>query len=213
MKKKPLLLLLFAIGICQSDEDVVYLKNGSIVRGKIIEQKLNEYIKIKTEKNIFVYESEEIDKITKETIFSKISDNSSNQSDSIKTIKKKSIQIGLTENIFYSGLELNIHHTLDQKFGIIYTTYLRGVAPDVGYGIGIGINYSLSGINKEGIKSSLTMGIPIRGKIINFNLSGIYQRKIKKSGFYSVGLMTGLLKQDDDFFAYLMPILTYKYLF
>ena len=46
--------------------DVVYLKNGSVIRGMIIEQKPNEYIKIQSGKNIFVYQMDEIDKITKE---------------------------------------------------------------------------------------------------------------------------------------------------
>lgn len=48
-------------------EDAVYLKNGSIVRGIIIEQIPNQSIKIQTrDRNIFVYKMEEIEKITKE---------------------------------------------------------------------------------------------------------------------------------------------------
>lgn len=49
--------------------DVVYLKNGSILRGIIIEQVPNELIKLQTaDGNIFVYQTSEIEKITKETI-------------------------------------------------------------------------------------------------------------------------------------------------
>ncbi len=48
-------------------EDVVYLKNGSIIHGTIIEQVPNESIKIKTaDGNIFVYKMDEISKLTKE---------------------------------------------------------------------------------------------------------------------------------------------------
>ncbi len=48
-------------------EDVVYLKNGSIIHGIIIEQTPNESIKIKTDNNnIFVYKMEEIQKMAKE---------------------------------------------------------------------------------------------------------------------------------------------------
>lgn len=48
-------------------QDVVYLKNGSIIRGLIIEQVPNKSLKIKTADNsVFVYVFEEIEKITKE---------------------------------------------------------------------------------------------------------------------------------------------------
>lgn len=47
--------------------DIVYLKNGSIIRGVIIEQVPNESIKIKTiDGNVFVFQLSEIDKITKD---------------------------------------------------------------------------------------------------------------------------------------------------
>ena len=49
-------------------EDVLYLKNGSIIHGMIIEQIPGQTIKIQTrDKNIFVYKVEEVDKIVKET--------------------------------------------------------------------------------------------------------------------------------------------------
>lgn len=48
-------------------KDVVYLKNGSIIRGVIIEQIPNESIKIRTnDGSVFVYSTEEILKILKE---------------------------------------------------------------------------------------------------------------------------------------------------
>jgi len=50
-------------------EDVVYLKNGSIIHGMIIEQIPNKTLKIKTaDRNIFVFEFDQIEKITKEEI-------------------------------------------------------------------------------------------------------------------------------------------------
>ena len=50
-------------------EDVVYLKNGSIVHGTIIEQIPNESLKIKTKDgNVFVYKITDVDKMTKEEI-------------------------------------------------------------------------------------------------------------------------------------------------
>src|SRR4051812_29343341 len=56
--------------IAQSNyEDVVYLKNGSIIHGMIIEQVHNESITIRiNDKNIFVWKMDEIMKITKEEV-------------------------------------------------------------------------------------------------------------------------------------------------
>lgn len=49
--------------------DVVYLKNGSVIRGIIIEQVPNKTIKLETaDKNIFVFQMDEVEKITKETV-------------------------------------------------------------------------------------------------------------------------------------------------
>lgn len=48
-------------------QDVVYLKNGSIIRGMIVEQVPNKSIKIETyDKSLFVFQIDEIEKITKE---------------------------------------------------------------------------------------------------------------------------------------------------
>ena len=64
------MLLLFAlittVSFGQSNyQDVVYLKNGSIIRGVIIEQVPNKSIKIETaDRNVFVYLMDEIEKIT-----------------------------------------------------------------------------------------------------------------------------------------------------
>lgn len=73
MKFKPFLLLLFllfsAVVSAQNNyEDVVYLKDGSIIHGMIIEQIPNVSIKIKSGVNVFVYKMDDIEKITKEEI-------------------------------------------------------------------------------------------------------------------------------------------------
>ena len=50
-------------------EDVVFLKNGSIIRGLIIEQVPNETIKIQIkDRSVFVYRMDEVEKITKEEV-------------------------------------------------------------------------------------------------------------------------------------------------
>ena len=67
MKKTLTILLLFslfsAIAIAQQNnyQDVVYLKDGSIIRGMIIEQIPNKSIKIETaDKSVFVYQMDVI---------------------------------------------------------------------------------------------------------------------------------------------------------
>lgn len=56
-----------AYGIAQNYIEVVYLKNGSIIRGVVIEQVPNVSLKIKTaDGSIFAYPMSEVERITKE---------------------------------------------------------------------------------------------------------------------------------------------------
>ena len=63
-------LFLFSFAFSQShSRDVVYLKNGSIIRGEIIEQIPGKSIKLQTsDGNIFVYEISDIEKTLKEEV-------------------------------------------------------------------------------------------------------------------------------------------------
>ena len=63
-------LLTTTIAFAQNNyQDVVYLKNGSIIRGTIIEQVFNESLKIETaDGNLFVYKISEVEKMTKERV-------------------------------------------------------------------------------------------------------------------------------------------------
>lgn len=71
MKKIFMLLIILLNSLVvfaqQHYQDVVYLKNGSIIRGTIIEQVPNKSIKIETaDKSVFVYQFDEIEKLSKE---------------------------------------------------------------------------------------------------------------------------------------------------
>lgn len=86
MKKQIALLILIFItisSIAQTNyQDVVYLKNGSIIRGIIIEQIINKSIKIETaDKNVFVFTLDEIEKITKEQVKTNEEKSQSNSGD------------------------------------------------------------------------------------------------------------------------------------
>ena len=50
----------------QNHEDVIYLKNGSVIKGIVIEQQPNESLKIRTrDGNVLVYQMSEVDKMTR----------------------------------------------------------------------------------------------------------------------------------------------------
>ena len=77
MKSVPWLLLCFVFAafiltsaaFAQDMQDVVYLKNGSIIRGLVIEQVPGKSLKIRTrDGSVFVYTMEEVEKITKEEV-------------------------------------------------------------------------------------------------------------------------------------------------
>lgn len=108
--RKILLFLLFSIAIKvfaqTSQDEVVYLKNGSIIRGTIIEQIPNEKIKIQTsEGNVFVYKYDEIEKITKEPKIinpNAYQSNTNNFSDEVKHHKSKGIACIVTGATFFA---------------------------------------------------------------------------------------------------------------
>ena len=53
--------------MAQHDIETVYLKNGSIIKGEIIEQVPNQSIKVRTKDgSVFVYNVGDVQKITKE---------------------------------------------------------------------------------------------------------------------------------------------------
>ncbi len=64
-----IIILSFSYGQITNWEDVIYLKDGSIIRGTIIEQIPNKSIRIQTkDRNVFFYNMDQIEKITKEEI-------------------------------------------------------------------------------------------------------------------------------------------------
>lgn len=69
MKKVFTLMCLFLLAcgtMAQSYQETIYLKNGSVIKGEVIEQNIGESIKIKTKDgSIFVYKFSEVEKIEK----------------------------------------------------------------------------------------------------------------------------------------------------
>jgi hypothetical protein len=86
MKKLSLLMILLISGIfnlkAQSNQEVVYLKNGSVIHGVILEQVPDKTIKIKTtDGSIFVYQMSDVEKISLEEVKQTLSSSSSSSSE------------------------------------------------------------------------------------------------------------------------------------
>lgn len=135
--KNILTAILFAltstIALGQSNyQDVVYLKNGSIIRGVIIEQVPNKSIKIETaDRNVFFYPIDEIEKLTKEPYPGKersAHSNTGSQS-GYKGIVETGYQVGiggyasgrLKLNII-NGYQFNPHFSIGLGTGLRYYT-------------------------------------------------------------------------------------------
>ncbi|MDY4789135.1 MAG: hypothetical protein SO179_01015 [Bacteroidales bacterium] len=132
--KKYLALLLFAlittVSFGQSNyQDVVYLKNGSIIKGTIIEQVPNKSIKIETaDRSVFAYQMDEIEKLTKEVIQGKSGGSLSNSGlqSGYKGIVELGYQIG-TGDYGMDRLKLNIinGYQINPYFSLGFGTGLR----------------------------------------------------------------------------------------
>ena len=137
----PMKALLFAIILVlgsnfafaqNASEDVVYLKNGGIIRGQIIEQIPNQSLKIETVgRNVFVYKFEEIEKIVKEPIPGNVPGKSKSKSE---IEEPEELKRGLLTFIVESNLGLNLVAG-GQSAGLV-----NGSAASVGLSLALGIN-------------------------------------------------------------------------
>ena len=105
-------------------QDVVYLKNGSIIHGIIIEQVPLKSIKIKTaDNNVFVFQMDEIEKISKEEIPSTNNNNSVKRKGFIGLEIGANIPIGKFADIYdgaaKTGLQINLIN-----FGYLFSDYI-----------------------------------------------------------------------------------------
>ncbi len=144
--KKFIASLLFALiatwSFGQSNlQDVIYLKNGSIIRGIIIEQVPNKSIKIETaDRSVFVFQMDEIEKIAKEPIDNKRSD-SEKRKGFIGLSIGASIPVGdfadKLDGLAETGLHLNLinfGYLFSENFGVS-ATWFGAANPIDAYGI------------------------------------------------------------------------------
>ena len=146
MKTKILFLFFALAAIAAAAQtnytDVVYLKNGSIIHGIIIEQVPNQSLKIKTsDENVFFYKMDEIEKITHEE---RRASRHGSWSYDIKDTKQTGF-INITELNFGLGLEGNYNQGLFENSNDDFSTGMQTIAaylvsPNFSAGAGIGFD-------------------------------------------------------------------------
>lgn len=107
-----LLVFVSSFALAQSQyTEIIYLKNGSVIRGIIIESIPNKSVKIQTKDGtIFFYNIDEVDKITKE-----ISDDSfSDKNDSKVVSQTQSGSLFIGGEIYYSNVSTKYNYSLNQ---------------------------------------------------------------------------------------------------
>ena len=186
MKKGIILITIFVIAtvltskftFAQSGyQDVVYLKNGSIIRGIIIEQVPNKSLKIQTkDENVFFFKFEEIEKITKELTEKKKSNNES----------KKNGFTSINETTFYKGTGSY------NEFNTIGFQSINGIKfnPNFSLGFGIGINQGIGNAKQSTIMPLfLDFRINFGNELISPYFSGDVGYSVFISGADQDGLM------------------------
>ena len=124
----------------QKNQETVYLKNGSIIHGNIIEQVPNQSLKIQTrDGNVFVYKIDEVEKITKEP-YKSLSCSTGNYN--LKTGFKGMVEAGYTfgdksggrsELLLSLGDQVNQYLFVGGGFGYNYYVNGDGEGSDVNF--------------------------------------------------------------------------------
>ena len=120
--------ILTSAALAQETQDVVYLKNGSIVRGMVIEQVPGKSLKIKTsDGSIFVYTMDEVEKITKEGF--------PRSMNAPGTFEGKTLDVGVTAGYWFSGNVVIQGVDIDKDGAFLLRLFADSyLVPKVGFG-------------------------------------------------------------------------------
>lgn len=169
--KKLILLCALCAGIAvpafaQNYEDVVHLKNGSIIKGTIVEQVPNESLKIQTrEGNLFVYKMDEVQKMAKE--ISTVSRGGANRAKG--QFNKPKGYMGLAELGFGFGVG-------DQAATRYSLTMVNGYRflPQFAVGLGVGVEqfaYEIIRTGEKKTETAIPVFLHLRSDFINGKVS------------------------------------------
>lgn len=172
-----LLLIIGGIGtsIAQNVQEVVYLKNGSVIRGIVVEQVPGESLKIRTnDGSVFAYKMSDVEKITKEVGNSNSQTRSLNNGIGIKAGYKAFVDFGYTLGTGIYGSD-RIE---------LMTTHGVQINPYLFVGAGTGCHYYT-----DGAFFSIPIFADVRATILKNNVTPYIDCKIGYSvvdieGFY-----------------------------
>ena len=156
----------------QDYQEVICLKNGSVIRGTIVEQQPNVLLKVKTaDGSIFVYPMNEVEKITKEEAINRESEKSNRIRTDVKGYRG-SVEVGTIVNFRASGIPI------DRGAFSITTSHGYQFNHHLFLGAGIGLDYHAAG-------GSLFMPLfaDVRANFLNRDITPFWGVKIG----YAVG--------------------------
>lgn len=140
-------MLIFAIagigiGLAQNYQDVVSLKNGSVIKGVIIEQVPNQSIKIQTaDGSIFVYQMAEVEKISKELPTTRQLYSNGLAPRMTANFQDAFLQTPCYKGFFDFGYTFGVGYSDGTGRLAISTTHGAQINPYIFLGVGMGVNY------------------------------------------------------------------------
>jgi|WetSurMetagenome_2_1015567.scaffolds.fasta_scaffold107116_1 hypothetical protein len=208
MLRNSLIVFLFLITIICTNlfaqgnyQDVLYLKNGSIIHGMIIEQTPGKSLTIKTANNdVFVFSFDEIDKMTKEQL---------PENEPIKTPT-------LPRTTFYSNIS-RIGFLSGESSNIFSINTVNGIRIKQNFALGFGLGYE-----KYPDRTAIPLFIdtrycPLKGDIspiifgdLGYSVINFDDITGSKYGGFMFNLGTGLRIRTNTSFSFLIE-LGYKY--
>ena len=154
MLRKIVILLFFVFPMfifSQTEIDVLKLKNGDIIKGKIIENKINQYIRIELQGgSILTYQYNQIQEIERENISEKKSNERSHEPRVIENQAKLDAKEDYGFKFFSSS-------TTSDEWIAFGGTFLSALiaSPLLGGTLGMGASFSLAGKNPKILSSRL----------------------------------------------------------
>ena len=157
----------------QALKDVVYLKNGSVIRGTIVEQVPNESLKITTKDgSVFICQMGDVERITKEAPVKK------NLKEEVKVSYRGFVDLGYTIGVGAVSNSDRVELT---------TTHGVQIIPEFFVGAGVGVNY-YHVAEGNGPCLSIPVFVDVRTDILRSNITPFVDFKIG----YSFGNVQGL---------------------
>jgi hypothetical protein len=163
------LLMLCSVAISQERIDIIYLKNGDIRKGVIVENVLNDYIKLETsDGSLFTIKYADIQKLTKEAKPAQAIKQSSTMENSNSGLMSRTTDFGITTALWLSGTvdyhKLSDNNDPKKQTGFLLKTFIDGYVAEK---FSVGAYASFSPISWTGYSQGSTMfefGISLKAR-------------------------------------------------